>query len=119
MLRGRSLTRRGAALARKAAGAARRLGRRPQTSQEFWSDYNVTEHRRFRDRDESLRYFWWRCEQYFDYLDHMPVTGQDGYWFCRLGRLRRHASNRSERARAGLGSFAARFSRSARSRERS
>lgn len=78
MLRGRSLTRRGAALARKAAGAARRLGRRPQTSQEFWSDYNVTEHRRFRDRDESLRYFWWRCEQYFDYLDHMPVTGQDG-----------------------------------------
>jgi ubiquinone/menaquinone biosynthesis C-methylase UbiE len=72
------LTHRGVALARKAAGAARRIGRRPQTSQEFWSAYNVTEHRRFRDRDESLRYFWWRCEQYFDYLDHMPVTGQDG-----------------------------------------
>jgi ubiquinone/menaquinone biosynthesis C-methylase UbiE len=75
MLKGRSLTRRGVALARSAAGVARRLGRRPQTSQEFWSSYNVTEHRRFHDRDESLRYFWWRCDQYVDYLDHMPVTG--------------------------------------------
>jgi ubiquinone/menaquinone biosynthesis C-methylase UbiE len=25
-----------------------------------------------------LRYFWWRSEQYFDYLEHMPVKGQDG-----------------------------------------
>lgn len=72
------MTRRWMALARRAARLATRPWRRPQTSQEFWSTYNVTEHRRFRDRDESLRYFWWRCEQYFDYLDHMPVTGQDG-----------------------------------------
>jgi SAM-dependent methyltransferase len=66
------------ALARRAARLATRHRRRPQTSQEFWSAYNVTEHRRFRDRDESLRYFGWRSEQYFDYLEHMPVTGQDG-----------------------------------------
>lgn len=72
------LTQRWMALARKAAQVARGLRWRPQSSQEFWSTYNVTEHRRFRDRDESLRYFWWRCEQYPDYLDHMPVTGQDG-----------------------------------------
>ena len=78
MLSGRGLTRRGMNLARRAAGVARQLGRRSQTSQEFWSAYNVTEHRRFRDRDESLRYFRWRSEQYFDYLEHMPVAGQDG-----------------------------------------
>jgi ubiquinone/menaquinone biosynthesis C-methylase UbiE len=66
------------ALARRAARLARLPRRRPQTSQEFWSAYNVTEHRRFRDREESLRYFGWRSEQYFDYLEHMPVTGQDG-----------------------------------------
>jgi ubiquinone/menaquinone biosynthesis C-methylase UbiE len=32
----------------------------------------VTSHRRFRDREDSLKYFSWRCEQYFDY-QHMPV----------------------------------------------
>jgi SAM-dependent methyltransferase len=78
VLDGRISTNRWRALARRAAGFGTRLRRRPQTSQEFWSAYNVTEHRRFRDREESLRYFWWRSEQYFDYLDHMPVEGQDG-----------------------------------------
>jgi ubiquinone/menaquinone biosynthesis C-methylase UbiE len=72
------LTRRWIARARQAARRITRPWRRPQTSQEFWSAYNVTEHRRFRDRDESLRYFGWRSEQYFDYLEHMPVKGQDG-----------------------------------------
>lgn len=66
------------ALARRARRLAGLPRRRPQTSQEFWSAYNVTEHRRFRDREESLRYFGWRSEQYFDYLEHMPVKGQDG-----------------------------------------
>ena len=66
------------AFARRAAGVARQVSKRPQTSQEFWSGFNVTGHRRFRDREESLRYFWWRSEQYFDYLEHMPVEGQDG-----------------------------------------
>jgi ubiquinone/menaquinone biosynthesis C-methylase UbiE len=66
------------ALARRVARRVRLPGRQPKTSQDFWSAYNVTEHRRFRDREESLRYFGWRSEQYFDYLEHMPVTGQDG-----------------------------------------
>jgi SAM-dependent methyltransferase len=50
----------------------------PRTSEEFWSTFNVTGHRRFRDREESLRFFLWRCDQYFDYLEHMPVKGHDG-----------------------------------------
>ena len=66
------------ALAQRVIGLVRRSSLQPQTSQEFWSAFNVTGHRRFRDREESLRYFWWRSEQYFDYLEHMPVTGQDG-----------------------------------------
>jgi SAM-dependent methyltransferase len=49
-----------------------------QSAEDFWSAYNVTGHHRFRDRAESLRYFDWRSEQYFDYLDYMPVAGQDG-----------------------------------------
>src|SRR5262249_53516403 len=49
-----------------------------KTSEEFWSAFNVTSHRRFRDREDSLKYFWWRCDQYFDYLEHMPVEGQEG-----------------------------------------
>ena len=65
-------------LVRRAARRFRRPWRRPQTAQDFWSAYNVTAHRRFRDREESLRYFGWRSEQYFDYLEHMPVKGQDG-----------------------------------------
>jgi SAM-dependent methyltransferase len=72
------LTGRWLTLAQRAAAFARRTRPRRQTSEEFWSAFNVTGHRRFRDREESLRYFWWRSEQYFDYLEHMPVEGQDG-----------------------------------------
>jgi len=72
------VTRRWVALAQRATGLARRSRLRPHTSEEFWSGFNVTGHRRFRDREQSLRYFRWRSEQYFDYLEHMPVTGQDG-----------------------------------------
>jgi SAM-dependent methyltransferase len=62
----------------KASGLVSGPRPRAQTSEEFWSVVNVTGHRRFRDRDDSLRYFWWRSEQYLDYLEHMPVKGQDG-----------------------------------------
>lgn len=57
---------------------ARTSAGRSVTSEEFWSRYNVTAHRDFRDREESLRFFHWRSEQYFDYLEYMPVLGQDG-----------------------------------------
>lgn len=56
----------------------RALSGRSITSEQFWSRYNVTAHRRFQDREESLRYFNWRSEQYYDYLDHMPVHGHEG-----------------------------------------
>lgn len=46
-------------------------------SHEYWSSYNVTGGRIFQSREESLRYFAWRSEQYFDYLKYMPVAGQD------------------------------------------
>lgn len=52
--------------------------RPPLRSQEYWSQYNVTEHRTFASREESLRWFHWRTEQYYDYLRYMPVSGQDG-----------------------------------------
>lgn len=69
------------------AGLWGRIGRRARTwlrptaavtSQEFWSRYNVTDHRVFRSAEESLQYFRWRTSQYYDYLDMMPVAGQAG-----------------------------------------
>jgi len=48
-----------------------------ETSQDFWSRYNVTLHRSFNSPEESISYFHWRNEQYFDYLKLMPVKGQD------------------------------------------
>lgn len=48
------------------------------TSEDYWSRYNVTGHKNFQSSQESLRYFDWRTQQYFDYLKYMPVTGQDG-----------------------------------------
>jgi SAM-dependent methyltransferase len=48
------------------------------TSEEYWSDYNVTAHKQFSSREESIRYFEWRSEQYYDYLTLMPVAGHDG-----------------------------------------
>jgi SAM-dependent methyltransferase len=66
------------ALGRRATGPARETRPGPSSAEEFWSASNVTSHRRFRDREDSVKYFWWRCDQYVDYLEHMPVTGLDG-----------------------------------------
>lgn len=44
----------------------------------YWTDHNVTRHKRFVSRAESLDYFHWRCDQYPGYLDLMPVKGFDG-----------------------------------------
>ena len=69
----------GSALRQAWRNARARVSSAPAlTSQEFWARYNVTGHRAFRDREESLRYFNWRSEQYFDYLEYMPVRGLDG-----------------------------------------
>lgn len=50
----------------------------PLTVGEYWTRHNVTQHRTFASPDESLDYFWWRCDQYYPYIDLMPVSGHDG-----------------------------------------
>ncbi|WBY00722.1 class I SAM-dependent methyltransferase [Ramlibacter tataouinensis] len=44
----------------------------------YWTSHNVTAHKTFGSREESLDYFHWRCDQYPGYLDLMPVAGVDG-----------------------------------------
>jgi ubiquinone/menaquinone biosynthesis C-methylase UbiE len=44
----------------------------------YWTEHNVTVHHRFASAAESLDYFHWRNDQYFNYLQLMPVAGQDG-----------------------------------------
>lgn len=43
--------------------------------QDYWTGHNVTGHKRFLSKDESLAYLSWRNDQYFKYIDYMPVTG--------------------------------------------
>ena len=45
---------------------------------DYWTRHNVTLHRAFQSREESIEYFWWRCHQYPGYLTLMPVQGFDG-----------------------------------------
>ena len=45
---------------------------------QYWCDVNVTEHKPFKSAAESLEYFHWRNTQYHNYIELMPVAGQDG-----------------------------------------
>jgi SAM-dependent methyltransferase len=45
---------------------------------EYWSDVNVTDHARFASPAASIEYFHWRNAQYHNYIELMPVIGQDG-----------------------------------------
>lgn len=45
---------------------------------DYWTSHNVTLHKTFASREESLEYFHWRCDQYPGYLALMPVAGFDG-----------------------------------------
>jgi ubiquinone/menaquinone biosynthesis C-methylase UbiE len=45
---------------------------------DYWTRYNVTLHQNFISTAESLAYIHWRNDQYFGYLDLMPVDGQEG-----------------------------------------
>ncbi|TMJ66096.1 MAG: class I SAM-dependent methyltransferase [Alphaproteobacteria bacterium] len=47
-------------------------------SADYWTRYNVTLHHQFTSAEESLAYFRWRNDQYFGYIELMPVHGQDG-----------------------------------------
>lgn len=50
----------------------------PESVAEYWTGHNVTLHKIFASRTESLEYFHWRCDQYPGYLGLMPVSGFDG-----------------------------------------
>lgn len=43
----------------------------------YWTEHNVTSHKRFQTARESLGYFHWRNDQYYNYIKLMPVTGFD------------------------------------------
>src|SRR5262249_9418443 len=45
---------------------------------DYWTRYNVTLNHQFASAEESLAYLRWRNDQYFGYIELMPVTGQDG-----------------------------------------
>lgn len=48
------------------------------SSQDYWEDHNVTNHVQFESPEESLGYFHWRCDQYYGYLNLMPVDQANG-----------------------------------------
>jgi ubiquinone/menaquinone biosynthesis C-methylase UbiE len=47
------------------------------SSTDYWTEHNVTNHRRFRSIDESLGDFHWRNAQYPRYIELMPVDCAD------------------------------------------
>jgi SAM-dependent methyltransferase len=47
-------------------------------NERYWKDHNVTNHAQYPDADASLSLFHWRNEQYFGYIDMLPVAGHDG-----------------------------------------
>jgi ubiquinone/menaquinone biosynthesis C-methylase UbiE len=48
------------------------------TSESYWSDFNVTLHKKFSSPAESLEYMHWRNDQYVDYINFLPVSSHDG-----------------------------------------
>jgi SAM-dependent methyltransferase len=48
------------------------------TPREYWTEHNVTSHHEFATPQGSLEYFHWRNDQYFNYIELMPVAGFDG-----------------------------------------
>jgi ubiquinone/menaquinone biosynthesis C-methylase UbiE len=49
-----------------------------QESSAYWTRHNVTFHQQFASAEESLDYFDWRNDQYYNYIELMPVAGYDG-----------------------------------------
>ena len=48
------------------------------SSVEYWTQHNVTEHRRFASAAESKNFFNWRNAQYPGYIELLPVSKADG-----------------------------------------
>ncbi len=44
----------------------------------YWTNYNVANHRQFSSIADSLAFLEWRNSQYHNYIELMPVQGQDG-----------------------------------------
>lgn len=61
---------------RKLRNLLRRL-RSSSSVKEYWTGHNVTLHHEFSTKEESLEYFHWRNDQYFNYIELMPVSGFD------------------------------------------
>lgn len=53
------------------------MGLGSEKTARYWTSHNVTSHYRFQNASESLEYFNWRNDQYFNYINLMPVCGQD------------------------------------------
>jgi SAM-dependent methyltransferase len=49
----------------------------PAAVEEYWTDTNVTNHRKYASAEESLGDFRWRNAQYLRYIELMPVEGAD------------------------------------------
>jgi ubiquinone/menaquinone biosynthesis C-methylase UbiE len=49
-----------------------------ESSEAYWSDFNVTLHKEFSSAAESLEYLDWRNDQYIDYKDLLPLSSHDG-----------------------------------------
>jgi ubiquinone/menaquinone biosynthesis C-methylase UbiE len=67
-------------LTRRAAGEHASPGK-PESSpssESYWSDFNVTMHKKFPSPVESLEHFNWRNDQYVDYIKFLPVSSHDG-----------------------------------------
>jgi ubiquinone/menaquinone biosynthesis C-methylase UbiE len=45
---------------------------------DYWTRYNVTLHQDFKSDEASFAYLRWRNDQYFGYIELMPVDRQDG-----------------------------------------
>jgi SAM-dependent methyltransferase len=48
-----------------------------EETKNYWTQHNVTLHHGFQSVQESLEYFHWRNDQYFHYIESMPVAGFD------------------------------------------
>jgi SAM-dependent methyltransferase len=54
------------------------IGDDSNSSSQYWTRHNVTSHQNFSCIEESLEYFHWRNDQYFNYIELMPVDGCNG-----------------------------------------
>ena len=45
---------------------------------QYWTRFNITQHHTFASAADSLDYFHWRNDQYYPYIEYLPVSGQDG-----------------------------------------